>query len=50
MRQILIVDEPEDETALHRTNTRFVINDTPPTQGNEPDAQNQNTESEIAAS
>lgn len=27
MRQILIVDEPTDDTALHRINTRFTLND-----------------------
>lgn len=30
MRQILIVDEPEDGDSLHGTTTRFVINDAPP--------------------
>lgn len=30
MRQILIVDEPEDGTSLHGTSTHFVINDEPP--------------------
>lgn len=30
MRQILIVDEPEEGTSLHGTTTRFIINDKPP--------------------
>ena len=30
MRQILIVDEPDELTYLHGTNTRFVLNDNPP--------------------
>jgi hypothetical protein len=49
MRQILIVDEPEDETALHRINTRFVLNDNPP-KPEKPDTDNQTTESETQAS
>ena len=49
MRQILIVDEPEDETALHRINTRFVLNDNPP-KPEKPDKDNHTTESETQAS
>ena len=30
MRQILIVDDPDEFTSLHGTSTRFVINDNPP--------------------
>lgn len=30
MRQILIVDDPDEFTSLHGTTTRFVINDNPP--------------------
>ena len=30
MRQILIVDEPDELTYLHGTNTRFVLNANPP--------------------
>lgn len=36
MRQILIVDEPDDGTSLHGSATRFVINDTPPPPENSP--------------
>jgi segregation and condensation protein A len=40
MRQILIVDDPDEFTSLHGTTTRFVINDNPPPP---PDAINEET-------
>ncbi len=37
MRQILIVDDPDEFTSLHGTSTRFVINDNPPPPTSEAD-------------
>ncbi len=48
MRQILILDDPDDETALHRINTRFALNDQPPPPKSANEAKN--IESETAAS
>ncbi len=49
MRQILIIDEPQDETALHRIGTRFVLNDAPPPpERTEYPHENDAQESEIA--
>jgi segregation and condensation protein A len=36
MRQIIILDEPEEGTALHGTTTRFIINDQPPAPADAP--------------
>lgn len=40
MRQILIVDEPEEGTSMHGTTTRFIINDKPPAPEGEASATN----------
>jgi segregation and condensation protein A len=47
MRQIRILDEPEDETALHRIGTRFAINDDPPPAEQTETSSQPNDESEI---
>ena len=46
MRQILIIDAPEDGTSMHGATTRFVINERPPKNDDEPSDTSEDGESD----